>query len=398
MLKLEARPQPSKLLSMASPLMALALTVLIGIGLFAALGKDPARGLAMFFVEPLNGLYALSELSIKATPLILIALGLAVCFRANVWNIGAEGQFVVGALAAGWVAMQAGPDTAWLGRGIVLPILLAGALGGMVWAGIVALLRDRFNANEILVSLMLVYVATLLLSYLVYGPLKDPKGYNFPQSITFLAETKVPRLVSNLRANIGVFIALFAVGALWVFLFRIYRGFALQVGGLAPLAARYAGFSSRGALWTALLLSGGMAGLAGGLEAAGPLGQLTPYVPAGYGFAAIIVAFVGRLHPVGIVFSAILMSMFYIGGELAQSRMGLPKSLTGVFQGLLLFTLLACDTLIHYRIRLRSLPLQGGGLGRGLKAAAPAGFVAPTHSTPTPTLPPPGGGSKEGST
>ena len=258
---------------------------------------------------------------------------------------------MLGAVTASWVAMQAGPDTAWLGRGIVVPILLAGVLGGMVWAAVVALLRDRFNANEILVSLMLVYVAEMLLSYLVYGPWKDPKGYNFPQTITFLAETRMPRLVPNLRAHIGVLLALVGVAALWLFLFRIYKGFQLQVGGLAPLAARYAGFSSRGALWTALLLSGGMAGLAGALEAAGPLGQLTPYVPAGYGFAAIIVAFVGRLHPVGIIFSAILMSMFYIGGELAQSRLGLPKSITGVFQGLLLFTLLACDTLIHYRVR-----------------------------------------------
>jgi simple sugar transport system permease protein len=229
--------------------------------------------------------------------------------------------------------------------------LLAGIVGGMLWAGIVALLRDRFNANEILVSLMLVYVAEMLLSYLVYGPWKDPRGYNFPQTITFLPETKIPRLATGLRAHIGLLIALFAVGAMWIFLFRMYRGFALQVGGLAPAAARYAGFSSRGALWTALLVSGGLAGLAGGLEAAGPLGQLTPYVPAGYGFAAIIVAYVGRLHPVGIVFSGVLMSMFYIGGELAQSRMGLPKSLTGVFQGLLLFTLLACDTLIRYRVR-----------------------------------------------
>jgi len=351
MLKLEARPQPSRLMSLASPLLALALTVLIGVVLFMLLGKDPLRGLQMFFVEPVKSLYALSELSIKATPLILIALGLAVCFRANVWNIGAEGQFVVGALAAGWVAMQAGPDTAWMGRGIVVPILLAGVLGGMAWAGLVALLRDRFNASEILVSLMLVYVAVLLLSYLVYGPWKDPAGYNFPQSISFLPVTKVPRLVDGLRAHIGVLIALVLVAVFWAFLFRTYRGFALQVGGLAPQAARYAGFSSRAALWTALLVSGGMAGLAGGLEAAGPLGQLTPYVPAGYGFAAIIVAYVGRLHPVGIVFSGILMSMFYIGGELAQSRMGLPKSLTGVFQGLLLFTLLACDTLIHFRLR-----------------------------------------------
>ena len=351
MLKLEARPQPSQAMSLLSPLLALGVTLLVGSALFVMLGRDPLRGLQMFFVEPLSSLYALSELSVKATPLILIALGLAVCFRSNVWNIGAEGQFIVGALCAGWVAMQAGPATAALGKAFVVPVLLAGVLGGMAWAALVALLRDRFNANEILVSLMLVYVAEMLLGWLVYGPWKDPQGYNFPQTITFAAETRVPRLVPNLRAHIGLLLALLGVALLWVFLFRSYRGFALQVGGLAPAAARYAGFSSRTALWTALLLSGGLAGLAGGLEAAGPLGQLTPYVPAGYGFAAIIVAYVGRLHPVGIVFSGVLMSMFYIGGELAQSRLGLPKSLTGVFQGLLLFTLLACDTLIAYRVR-----------------------------------------------
>ena len=351
MFKLETRPQPSKLMSLASPVLALAVTVVIGVLLFLLLGKDPLRGLQVFFVEPLKSLYALSELSVKATPLILIALGLAVCFRSNVFNIGAEGQFIVGALAAGWVAMQAGPGTAWLGRGIVVPILLAGVLGGMAWAALVALLRDKWNANEILVSLMLVYVAEQLLVYLVNGPWMDPDGHNFPQSITFLPDTRIPRLVPGLRAHIGLLISLGAVGLLWAFMFRTYRGFALQVGGMAPAAARYAGFSSRSALWVALLLSGGMAGLAGGLEAAGPLGQLTPYVPAGYGFAAIIVAYVGRLHPVGMVFSALLMSMFYIGGEMAQSRLGLTKSLTGVFQGLLLFTLLACDTLIAYRVR-----------------------------------------------
>ena len=348
MLKLEARPQPSKIMSIASPLLALAITVVLGVLLFVALGKDPVRGLQVFFHEPIKSGYALSELAVKATPLILIALGLAVCFRSNVWNIGAEGQFILGAVFAGGVAMQAGPDT---GRWIVVAILAAGIVGGMLWAAIVALLRDRFNANEILVSLMLVYVAGMVLNYLVYGPWKDPQGYNFPQTITFLEATKVPRLFQGFRVNIGLVIALGLVAAFWIFLFRTYAGFQLQVGGLAPLAARYAGFSSRRALWMALLTSGGMAGLAGGLEAAGPLGQLTPYVPVGYGFAAIIVAFVGRLHPVGIVFSAILMSMFYIGGELAQSRMGLPKSITGVFQGLLLFTLLACDTLIHYRVR-----------------------------------------------
>lgn len=348
MLKLEARPQPSKWMSLASPVLALAITVVVGVFLFWALGKDPVKGLQAFFVEPLKSAYALSELSVKAVPLVLIGLGLAVCFRSNVWNIGAEGQYVLGALAGGWVAMQAGPDTS---RWIIVPILLAGVLGGMFWAAIAAWLRDKFNASEILVTLMLVYVAVQVLNWLVYGPWKDPDGYNFPQTVVFAASTKMPRLVDGLRANIGLLVALVVVAATWVLLFRTRRGFALQVGGLAPAAARYAGFSSSAALWTALLISGGMAGLAGALEAAGPLGQLTPYVPVGYGFAAIIVAYVGRLHPVGIVFSSILMSMFYIGGELAQSRLGMPKALTGVFQGLLLFALLACDTLINYRIR-----------------------------------------------
>lgn len=346
--RLEPRPQPSAFWSWASPLLALAITVVIGVVLFAALGKDPVRGLAVFFWEPVKSPYAIGELMVKATPLLLIALGLAVCFRSNVWNIGAEGQFVIGAVCAGGVALLADKGT---GGWIVLPILLAGILGGMAWAGLTALLRDRFNASEILVSLMLVYVADMVLSYLVYGPWKDPAGYNFPQSKTFEAATQIPRLMQGSRVSIGLLIALFGALALWVFLFRTRAGFAQQVGGLAPAAARFAGFSSRRALWTALLVSGAAAGLAGALEVAGPIGQLTPYVPAGYGFAAIIVAFVGRLHPGGMVFSAVLMSMFYIGGELAQSRLGLPKSLTGVFQGLLLFSLLACDTLIAYRVR-----------------------------------------------
>ena len=348
MIRLEPRPQASAFWSYGSPVLALLITVLIGLALFTLLGKDPLKGLLVFFWEPVRTPYALGELMVKATPLLVIALGLAVCFRSNVWNIGAEGQFVLGALAGGGVALLADKGT---GAWIVPAILLAGVLGGMAWAAITALLRDRFNANEILVSLMLVYVAIQLLNYLVYGPWKDPGGYNFPQSRTFESVTQIPRLMAGSRVNGGLVLALLGSAALWIYLFRTRAGFAQQVGGLAPAAARYAGFSSRKALWLALLVSGGAAGLAGALEVAGPIGQLTPYVPAGYGFAAIIVAFVGRLHPVGMVFSAILMSMFYIGGELAQSRLGLPKSITGVFQGLLLFALLACDTLIAYRVR-----------------------------------------------
>jgi ABC-type uncharacterized transport system permease subunit len=320
MIRFEVRPETSKFWTYASPLLALLITVVIGVVLFVALGKDPVKGLQVFFWEPIKSPYALGELMVKATPLLIIALGLAVCFRSNVWNIGAEGQFVMGAVAAGGVALLADKTT---GPWIVPAILLAGVLADMV------------------------------LSYLVFGPWKDPNGYNFPQTKTFEAVTQIPRLMQGSRVNIGIILGLLGVAALWVFLFRTYAGFRQEVTGMAPAAARYAGFSSRRALWVALLVSGGAAGLAGALEVAGPIGQLTPYVPAGYGFAAIIVAFVGRLHPVGVVFSAVLMSMFYIGGELAQSRLGLPKSITGVFQGLLLFNLLACDTLMVYRIRLR---------------------------------------------
>ena len=366
MFKLEARAQPSALMGLASPVLALVLTALLAAVMFLALGKDPVRGLSMFFFEPLNGLRQVTEVLLKATPLIVIALGLSVCYRANVWNIGAEGQFLLGAVGGGGMAL-------WLTtQGLILPkpialtlVLLCGVLGGMLWAGLVALLRDRFNASEILVSLMLVYVAQQFVNYLVFGPWKDPAGFNFPQTRTFDASTWMPMLFSGTRLNIGIVIALAAVAAVWLFMFRSFRGYALQVGGLAPAAARYAGFSSRSALWMALLVSGGLAGLAGAMEAAGPLRQLTPHVSTGLGFTAIIVCFVGRLNPLGIVLAAILLSMMLIGGELGQSRLGLPNALTGVFQGLLLVLLLACDTLIHYRVRFRS--------SRSSRAARPSG-------------------------
>jgi ABC-type uncharacterized transport system permease subunit len=363
--RFEPRATPSSAMVLGSPLIALALTVIVGTLLFVALGKNPVTGLSMFFWEPVKSGYAWSEIAMKAVPLVLIALGLSLCYRANVWNIGAEGQYILGAICAGGVAIQAGAGTS---RAIVIVILMAGVIGGMAWAAIVALLRERFNANEILVSLMLVYVAEMLLGWLVYGPWKDPGGFNFPQTINFPASTQVPTLVQGWRVNVGVFVALAAVVAMTLFLFRSLRGFQAQVSGLAPAAAAYAGFSARANLWTVLLVSGGLAGLAGALEVAGPIGQLTPHVPAGYGFAAIIVAFVGRLHPVGVVFAAVLMSMFVIGGELAQSRMQLPKSVTGVFQGLLLFCLLACDTFIHQRLRL---------VPRAPKTAAPAIATTP---------------------
>ena len=386
MLKLEARPQPSKTMSLASPLIALALTVVVAAALFALLGKNPLTGLGAFFIEPLRGTRALSEVALKATPLILCALGLAVCYRSNVWNIGAEGQFLLGAIAAGGVALWVTNSGIHASRWLWTPVvLLAGVAGGMFWAAIVAFLRDRFNASEILVSLMLVYVAQQLVNYLVFVPWKDPQGFNFPQTKTFDATTWLEPLVPHTRLHIGFLIALVLVAVFWAFLFRSWRGFQLQVGGLAPAAARYAGFAARGALWTSMLISGGMAGLAGAMEAAGPLRQLTPHISTGYGFTAIIVCFVGRLHPVGIVFSGFLLSMLLIGGELGQSRLGLPNALTGVFQGLLLFLLLACDTLINYRVRWQaSLPAPVPAIPAAPSAAASLATSAAANAQPAP--------------
>ena len=210
MIKLQVRAQPSAFWTFASPLLALLITVLLGVLLFSLLGKDPVRGLQMFFWEPVKSAYALGELVVKATPLLLIALGLAVCFRSNVWNIGAEGQYIIGAVCASGVALLAEKDT---GSWMVVAVILAGVLGGMVWAGITALLRDRFNANEILVSLMMVYVAVQVLGLLVYGPWKDPLGYNFPQTKNFDAVTRIPRLMSGSRMTIGVLFALAGVAA-----------------------------------------------------------------------------------------------------------------------------------------------------------------------------------------
>jgi ABC-type uncharacterized transport system permease subunit len=354
-LKLERRPSPSTLMSWMSPILAVLLTILFGAILFSALGKDPVAGLSIFFLEPIKDLRGWSEVGVKVAPLLLIAVGLAVCFRANVFNIGAEGQLVVGAITGGAAALYFDHGDHGEGGGalLIIVVLVAGMLGGMAWAAITAFLRDRFNANEILVSLMLVYVAQLLLSLLVQGPLMDPEGNNFPQSRMLSDGFLLPILLPQTRLHAGLVLAMIASALGWLFLSRSFAGFRLQVGGMAPAAARYAGFSTRQSLWISMLVCGGLAGVAGVAEVMGPIGQLTPSVSPGYGFAAIIVAYVGRLHPAGVVFSSFVMALFYIGGELSQSRLGMPSAITGVFQGILLFSLLACDVLIHYKLSWR---------------------------------------------
>jgi simple sugar transport system permease protein len=349
MIRLEPRPEPSRAAAWLSPLVAVAATVVLGAIVFAALGKNPSTALAAFFVEPIASRYGVGELLLKASPLMLIATGLAIGYRANVWNIGAEGQLTLGAMGAGGVALAFGDTESPL----LLPaMLLAGTLCGLAWAAIPAFLRTRFNANEILTSLMLVYVGNLWLSLLVHGPWRDPEGYNFPQSKLFAPSALLPNLIPDTRVNVGLVIALVIVAAAWVLVRKSFAGFRMRVAGLAPAAANYAGISAHRNVWLGMLIGGACAGLAGANEAAGPIGQLLPNMSPGYGFAAIIVAFVGRLHPAGIVLASLLMSLLYLGGESAQIRLGLPSAVTGLFQGTLLLFLLAADVLVNFRIRL----------------------------------------------
>ena len=364
LITLEARPEPSRLMAWASPLLAAMATLVAGFALFSLLGKDPLHAFFVFFIEPVTTLYGVGELLLKASPLMLCALGLAIGYRANVWNIGAEGQLTIGAICGGGLAL-------WLPQldgALLLPLMIAaGAAGGIAWAAIPAWLRTRHNANEILTSLMLVYIATLALSYLVQGPWRDPEGFNFPQSRMFGDSALLPLLLTGTRLNVGFLLAIAVVAAGWLFTARMLAGFRMRVAGLAPRAASYAGISATRTVWVGMLVGGGTAGIAGVGEVAGPIGQLLPSISPGYGFAAIIVAFVGRLHPLGIALASLLMSLLYLGGESAQIGLGLPSAVTRLFQGMLLFFLLAADVFIGYRIRFRPSPGPGPGSG-----AAPA--------------------------
>ena len=347
-LRLERRSKPSAVMRFwSSPLAALAMLA-TGLLVFSALGKDPVAAFRVFFVEPVSSMYGVGELLLKATPLILCALGLALSYRANVWNIGAEGQLTLGAIAGGGVGLVYG---AALGHWAQPVELAAGVIGGIAWASIPAFLRSRFHTNEIFVSLMLVYIAQLLLSYLVHGPWRDPAGQNFPQSPPLPDNALLPPLLEGTRVNAGFIIAIALAGLSWWFGKATAAGFRMRVSGMAPAAAAYAGISERRTIWLAMMISGGAAGLAGVCEVAGPIGVLQPVVSPGYGFAAIIVAFLGRLHPLGVVLASLLMSALYLGGESAQMELQLPASVSGLFQGALLFYLLAAELFIGFRLR-----------------------------------------------
>ncbi|MFO1088263.1 MAG: ABC transporter permease [Hyphomicrobiales bacterium] len=345
-LVLEKRAEHSQTMALVSPLIAIALTVVTGAILFAVAGYDPAKALYAYFVEPFTSVWSLEALVVKATPLVLIGAGLSVAYLANVWNIGAEGQLTAGAILGGAIPVF---FPAWQSPE-VLPVMLAlGVLGGMAWAAIPAFLKTRFGTSEILTSLMLVYVAQLLLDWLVRGPWRDPQGYNFPKSVGFDGWQLLPTFGGTI--HLGSLLALLVVIALTVLMGRTLKGFELKVTGSAPRAGRFAGFSRDGLVWFAFLLSGGLAGLAGICEVMSTVGQLQPSISPSYGFTAIIVAFLGRLNPIGALLAGLLLAVSYLGGEGAQVALGISDKVARVFQGILLFYVLACDTFILYRLK-----------------------------------------------
>lgn len=344
---LEKRDDVPGWLPYVTPFIAVMLMLVTGAIIFLLLGKNPIDGLYYFFVEPLTVAWALEEVLVKTIPLALIAAGLALCFRAGVWNIGAEGQFIAGAILGASLPVLLHD---WQSPAVLPLMLILGFVGGMLFGLVPAILKVRFGTNEILTSLMLVYVMQLFLDWLVRGPWRNPEGFNQPESRYFHDFAVMPVIGAD-RLHIGLLIALALAFLLTVYVFMTRAGLGLRLAGTAPKAARFAGFERDRLVYLVMALSGGLAGLAGIMEVAGPIGQLRPVISPGYGFTAIIVAFLGRLNPLGALLAAFVLSVTYIGGEGAQITIGVTDKITRVFQGLLLFYVLACDTFVTYRLK-----------------------------------------------
>ena len=355
--RLEKRQEPSQLMVYATPVAAVLLTMIVGAIIFSLIGYDGIGAVREIFLTPLTNSYKWQDLGIKAAPLIIIGVGLSIAYRANVWNIGAEGQYVMGGLAGTWVALATyGMTGPW-----ILPLMiLAGVVGGALYAAIPAFFKVRLNVNEILTSLMLTYASVQLIYYLIRAPWKDPMGMGFPQTRLFSEAARLPTVIPGTIVHLGVPIAILVALVAWFIMSRSVFGYQMKVVGAAPHAARYGGFSESKTIWLAMLVSGGLAGLAGVLEVAGPFQRMVPGFPTNYGFTAIIVAFLGRLNPLGVIFAGIVMAITFVGGEVAQTTIGLPNAATGIFQAMVLFFLLAGDILVRYRLRpVSSIPASG---------------------------------------
>lgn len=367
MLNVEPRRESAKLMTWLSPFIAILLTMLVSSLMFSLLAVDPLRAFEVFLIMPLSDSYNIGELMVKAAPLMLCATGLAICYRANIWNIGAEGQLLIGAVVCSYFAVQASEEANGL---VMVLILLSGVVAGAGWAAIPTLLERYCNTNMILSTIMLNYVGLYTLLWAVHGPLADPQGFGFPESALFTDAILLPLIAEQGRASISIVIAIVVAILAGITLFKTLPGFVIRVYGEDKAAARYAGFSSHKVVWGVMLFAGALAGFAGAAEVMGPIGQLIPSVSPGYGYAAIIVAYLGRLNPFGIILSALFMGCLYMGSDLAQIELGVPTAITGLFQGVLLFFMLASDFLIHYKISLVTSSPAAPAIGGSTQASA----------------------------
>jgi ABC-type uncharacterized transport system permease subunit len=348
-IRLEKRLMPSRFMQVATPIASVLLTMLLGAIIFQLIGFDGPRAIYETFITPIVASYKWQDVATKAAPLIIIALGLSLGNQAKIWNIGAEGQYIIGALAGAGVAFAL-PDAQgfW-----VIPLMIAaGIAGGMAWAAIPAFLKTRYRVSEVLSTLMLVYVALQVLNYLVSGPWKDPNGHNFPQTPPFTQAELLPHAIPGTAIPPGLAVAILLTLAFWLLGTRSVYGFSVRTVGAAPNAARYGGFDASRTVWSTLMISGGMAGLAGILEASSQLGQINLGFPSGYGFTAIIVSFLGRLHPIGVFLAGLILAVTYVGGQVAQTVVHVPSATAGIFQSMMLFFILASDILVRYRLRI----------------------------------------------
>ena len=349
--KIVNRGHPSIKMSYWAPVIAIIMTLITGSIIFSFMGFNPVFALYTFFISPISTTYGISELFLKATPLAIIAVGLAFCFKNNIYNIGAEGQLTMGAIFGGGVGIFFYDVTGFW----ILPlVIICGAIGGMIWALIPAILKIKFNTNEILTSLMLVYIAALILDYLVVGPWRDPDGYSFPKTRPFNDSARMPLLFEGLRIHFGLILAFVFILVSWFIFSKTIFGYQLKVSGLSPKASKFAGFNQNLLVIFTFGICGALAGVAGVGEVTGPIGLIYRDISPNYGFTAIIVAFLGRLHPVGIIFSSLIIALTYLGAEDAQLFMQVPQAVGFVFQGLVLFYLLGADILINYRISFNS--------------------------------------------
>ena len=348
--KIVSRAQSSNIMNIFAPIIAVILTLITGSIIFSIMGFNAFFALHTFFISPISTTYGISELLVKATPLALIATGLAFCFKNNIYNIGAEGQLTMGAIFGGGIGIYFhDTNSFWL-----LPLMIiGGAIGGSLWAMIPALLKNKFNTNEILTSLMLVYVALFILDFLVVGPWRDPEGYSFPKTRPFSDSGRMPLLFDGLRIHIGLIVTLILIFISWFVFAKTIFGFQLKVSGFSPIAARYAGFNQKILIYLAFGICGAFAGIAGLAEVSGPIGLIYRDISPNYGFTAIIVAFLGRLHPLGIIFASLIIALTYLGAEDAQLFMQVPAAVGFLFQGLVLFYLLGADFLVKYKLEFK---------------------------------------------